>query len=154
MRLCIPHIGTSLVLQDDWTFRLFYERRNMAFLKSLPVVTFDQHGRIDLSKFLRSPEFEAEPHHFSWSGGDLYYLDYTLPEGTHLKVDRIYVRKGKGYDRFDSVTVCVNTHLTPAKARKQGLTRGRFWAKLADVNRAEVIAFGSTIPGYEAEALL
>ena len=43
-------------------------------------------------------------------------------------VDRIYIRKGKG--EFDSVTFRVDF-----KLRAKRVLKGRFWAKLDDVNR-------------------
>jgi hypothetical protein len=51
-------------------------------------------------------------------------LDYTLPAGTVLKVDRIYIRKGKGMSDYSSVTFYATI----------GKKKYRFWSKLADVN--------------------
>jgi len=139
-RLCIPTIGTTLTLEEDWTFPLHHERRNQKFGK-------DNYG-VDLDwsdwRWKRDPvtgkneKSYNKPH------------EITLPAGTVLKVDRIYIRsKAKDYRDYDSVTFLCNTHVTPAKGRKQGLVRGRFWAKLADVNAAEVLFDPMTIPLHE-----
>lgn len=62
----------------------------------------------------------------------------TLPKGTVLSVDRIYIRKGAS--DFSSLTFyvheCPLPELTPAK-KGGGFKKGRkrFWAKLDDVNR-------------------
>jgi len=112
IRLFIPTIGTALVLAKDWSFVLHEEYRNFQFSE------FFQLG------FNRVWETHA---HFG---------EISLPAGTVLKIDRIYIRKG-GADmkEFDSVTFFCNPHLTAAQAKKQKLPKGRFWAKLQDVNQ-------------------
>lgn len=50
-------------------------------------------------------------------------------------MDRIYIRGKGGQTRdFDSVSFFCNTHITPARSKKRGLKRGRFWVKLEDAN--------------------
>ncbi|MDD3988210.1 MAG: hypothetical protein PHC93_04580 [Candidatus Omnitrophica bacterium] len=53
-------------------------------------------------------------------------MEVPLIAGTILKVDRIYIRKGKGMSDFSSLTFYI----------KNGPYKGaRFWAKLNDVNQ-------------------
>ena len=69
------------------------------------------------------------------------FLGVTLPKGTILKVDRIYIRKGKS--DFSSITFYANIQetVTTVKWRstiskkKKSL---RFWAKLSDCNNIEM----------------
>lgn len=103
MKMYIPPLGTELVLAKAWSFPLFLEYRNIAALEYF--------------KLLK----EGDDH---WSHEDKSY-PHTLPKGTTLKVDRIYIRKGAG--DYDSVTFFM-----PGTGK-----RIRFWAKLADVNRIE-----------------
>lgn len=61
--------------------------------------------------------------------------EVTLPAGTTLKVDRIYIRKGVG--DYDSLTFFA-THIPGVTDVKRGpfaKRKPRFWAKLGDVNR-------------------
>ena len=79
----------------------------------------------------------------------------TLPKGTDLKVDRIYIRKG--CEGFDSVTFWANTppgalvKVNPASKAGGAFTitldskrKTRFWAKLAEVNH--ILANHAQIP--------
>jgi len=117
MQVFIPTIGTMFVLTKDWTFTLHEESRNYTF-----------------SKVFRCG-FEEWP---NWRN-EAKTKEITLPAGTVLKVDRIYIRKGgKDMKEFDSVTFWCNTHVKPAQAKKDKLKRGRFWAKLPEVNQMHV----------------
>lgn len=66
----------------------------------------------------------------------------TLPAGTVLAVDRIYIRKGNG--DYSSLTFYVKSTsleaLQPSTLKARGFKGGRkrFWAKLADVNTIEM----------------
>lgn len=69
----IPSVGDVLVLDKPWTFRLFHEYRNETLLALFgqPDTMADRKG----------------------------HTVVTLPRGTELRVDRIYIRKGvKDYD--------------------------------------------------------
>jgi hypothetical protein len=78
-RLTIPTIGTVLTLQRGWTFLLFHESRNHDFAKKLGI----EYGK--------------------WSyGRDMNASEVSLPSGTELIVDRVYIRKGNG--EYDSIT--------------------------------------------------
>lgn len=105
MKLYVPDIGDKITLSADWTFKLYQESRNMAFLKkqNLP------------SNYNRDA-----------------YHNFTLPTGTELIVDRIYIRKGSGFEDFSSLTFRITN----------GNFKGRFWAKLADVNEIEYATTG------------
>lgn len=113
--LFIPTIGDVLVLAEDWTFPLHEEYRNNKFAD-------DNFG----SGYARS--------WYSYSEIPARSDTVTLPAGTHLKIARIYIRGG-GADmkEYDSLTFTCNGHLK-GKAAK-GAIKGRFWAKLVDVNR-------------------
>jgi hypothetical protein len=108
----IPTIGTQLVLARDWSFTLHEEGRNYKFSKNFPHLRF-----------------------IEWAGNrpdGPKVGEVTLPRNTILTVDRIYLRQGAG--AFDSVSFRCNTGLRLTKAQKEDLIRGRFWAKLEDVN--------------------
>lgn len=103
MNLFIPPLGTEIELSEPWSFQLHFEYRNFAALEYFKLTKNNEtkwdHWRDDLS----------------------YPL--TLPAGTVLKVDRIYIRKG--VRDFDSVTFYM-------KGEKKKI---RFWAKLPEVNK-------------------
>lgn len=96
--LFIPPLGTEIVLAEPWTFDLF--RENFDLFEALDIEVL-AYGCIS--------------------------APVTLPAGTALKLDRIYIRKGK--KDFDSVTFIATL---PGYVRGK---RPRFWAKLCDVNR-------------------
>ena len=114
--LFIPRVGTELCLTDDWTFPLYKEGRNETLFAALGV----------------------SPPAIAAYGEPLTSTEVTLPAGTLLQVERVYVRQGKG--DFDSLTF---TAQLPGAVKKKGLRPWpRFWAKLTDVNGlvAEVAA--------------
>lgn len=116
MRLFIPTLGTVLTLSQDWAFVLHEERRNEKFANQKGLaLNYTAWGR-----WTTAGERQRKA------------LRVTLPKGTFLKVDRIYIR-GKADDarEFDSVSFYCNP------GARTGL-RGRFWAKLDDVNLMEV----------------
>ena len=121
MRLYVPEIKDQLLLQEDWTFKFYPERRNVPLGIKLGLA-------------------EKGPHSYSWplwkvdgkfvSGRDFIFIDsedfhytVTLKAGTLLQVDRIYIRKGNS--DYSSLSFYI----------KNGEYKGaRFWAKLKDVN--------------------
>lgn len=118
MQLNIPTIGDAFVLAEDWTFHLERESRNDALTKHTP--WFKKWGHL---------------RHESWTKFHLALEDatpedylVTLPAGTVLKVERIYIRSS--FRGFDSVTFRANPN------DRKATHRGRFFAKLADVNKA------------------
>jgi hypothetical protein len=118
MKLFIPACGDRITLTVDWTFLLYLESRNMAFAKKRKLVaeSADKYG-----------EYEGGE-----SGPALSKVTCTLPAGTVLECDRVYIRTFNksaievGND-YDSITWKV---IKKGKAE----THGRFWAKLSDCN--------------------
>lgn len=72
---------------------------------------------------------------------DHWGFDMTLPAGTVLTVDRIYIRQGA--KEYSSISFYIEettiAAIAPKKKGKGGFAKGRtrFWAKLADCNRIE-----------------
>lgn len=96
-QVTIPTIGSKLKLTRPWTFTLRFEYRNKLW------------DRLGLAA---RPDFGEQA--------------VTLPVNTVLKVDRIYIRKGKS--GYDSITFYVQ------ECSDEKLVGARFWARLADVN--------------------
>jgi hypothetical protein len=78
-------------------------------------------------------------------------LEVALPKGTHLKVDRIYVRKGAS--DFSSITFFAKnlgeitrpSGYSWSSQRKMRTKKSlRFWAKLVDCNTIEFEPKGSS----------
>lgn len=194
MKMYIPEIGDTITLKNDWTFDLYYEKRNIDLLTSINqsinsiqinindggnhiVAPSDDHTYSTLldyiysknvyhcGNFITSCVLNSSPkisklgnvdinistprnnsgmninHTFSTNGTyeysqkifniivDIKLPAISLPKGTELKIDRIYIRKGK--DDYSSVTFyiedCPDKTFVPKK-------KIRFWAKLSDVN--------------------
>lgn len=134
MKIFIPEIGDEITLSKDWTFELKHESRNESLFE----------------KFYGTHEFYDHP--LFVSGGA---LNYTIPAGSVLKIDRVYIRKGQS--DFSSVTFLWKGESIPAhyedemkwdrKTRTEVPTGKqfrvskkpvRFWAKLADVNTMHI----------------
>lgn len=98
MKLYVPDIGDRLKLIEDWSFELHYEYRNQTMFASL------------------KKDFNNQP------------ISVTIPKGSILKVDRIYIRKGSGYENFSSITF---------RFESEGFKKARFWAKLKDCNNIQ-----------------
>lgn len=109
-KMYIPHLGAKIKLTADWTFKLYNEYRNKDTLYQVLGI--------------KRPEGRNWP--------DRPSVDATIPAGTILTVDRIYIR-GKGADQqsFNSLTFRINKGDMPGKTWK-GIIR--FWAKLDDIN--------------------
>ena len=143
MKLCIPTIGTELVLTKDWHFRLFYEDRNYKLVEKLGLLK-------EAFETARDSCGNPMPHLTQSHYGAMYWdsdvcVLAMLGKGTRVKVDRIYIRKGtKDKKKYDSVTFWV----------KSGPYKGaRFWAKLMDVNLMECDLDESTLPENYREEL-
>lgn len=96
MNLFIPALGTEFNLAQDWAFSLFDEYRNRSLIDAL--------GHKATSR---------------WHNVNMKVIDASLPAGTRLKVDRIYIRNGQS--EFNSITFVIDGGL-------------RFWVKLDDAN--------------------
>jgi hypothetical protein len=102
-RIWIPSLGDKLILKSDWTFALHCEQRNKSLMKyfEMPVTGF--------SCMVGEPKI------------------VTLPKGTILKVDRIFIRQGA--EGYNSVTF------------RWSASKCRFWVKLYDVNKMEAAKY-------------
>jgi hypothetical protein len=125
MKLFIPACGDRLTLVEPWTFDLYLESRNMKFAET--------HGAL-------TPK-EAEEGRYGgvWTGesyaSKLKHVPVTLPTGTVLECDRVYIRTFSKSaiqvgDDFDSITWKVMKGDKPAR-------NSRFWCKLPDVYNIE-----------------
>lgn len=112
-RIAIPTIGSRFTLAEPWAFMLHSEGRNLDFMGRAGVVKENPNSKYRWDRYERI------------SGA----VEFALPAGTSLTVDRIYVRKG--VDAYDSVTFVLRKgdHGSDKKVY------GRFWVKLGDVNR-------------------
>jgi len=131
-KLCVPSVGDKIRLTREWEFPLHFEHRNSSLIHRI------------------RPGLE-----FGWR--DKGSIIATLEKGTVLRVDRIYIRKGKG--EWDSITFIINeapkddkrakATKQPSRWNTQANANGtedkgqqpeqkykgaRFWAKLDDVN--------------------
>lgn len=138
MQLYIPPLGSQLILSADWTFLLSPEERNKTLFEYMGKYQ-DQpmyRGSRPVSKVvpatkdsrahIRALTLEEEK---LWAPKEI-----TLPAGTLLQVDRIYIRKGQ--DDFDSITFT----LPGKQVRVDGITvrrTVRFWTTLEDANRIQ-----------------
>lgn len=102
MNLFIPEIGTKLKLTASWTFVLCGESRNAKLFQLLGKTMSYRCNEV-----------------------------VTIPEGTTLSVDRIYIRKG--VSNYSSVTFTIPKDVN----KKHPLAGSRFWAKLSDANKIE-----------------
>lgn len=102
MRMFIPELRSKIRLTADWSFELFKEYRNTDLISAMNL------------------DNRLESHKVS------------IPEGTVLTVDRIYIRQGQ--TDFNSVTFRVFDSPDELLMCKP---KPRFWAKLSDVNQIE-----------------
>lgn len=121
MKLFVPACGDRLVLTKPWTFMLWLESRNMKFAKA------------------RGFAPESASHYGGvWKRGSGYEKkEVTLPEGTVLECDRVYIRtfnksRIQDGDDYDSITWKL---IDPKKGKMEKF--GRFWVKLTDANEIE-----------------
>ena len=121
-RLFIPTIGTEYILAEDWTFVVQNDARNVTLIKWAGKAVPEGNSWYPLG---------SESNHY-WKAAPVM-VDATLPKGTVLRVDRIYIRKGA--KAFDSLTF-----YTPGlKAEHQCQMKSlRFFASLDDVNNMMV----------------
>lgn len=111
-KLQIPSLGSSVRVAADWTFALHNESRNRSLMDHFKIVYPEGYW----------PQYE----HFNKGGS----TQVTLPAGTKLAIDRIYIRRGN--DDFDSITFRI-TELEGKPVKKM-----RFWVKLPDVNDGQL----------------
>ena len=109
MKLYIPRLGNKLQLSENWTFDLYSEYRNNSLLKKL----LSKNWIEDYTKFIQT-------------GQNVSPIKVTLPKGTVLNVERIYIRKGAS--DYDSITFKIED------CDNKELIKSRFWVKLKDAN--------------------
>lgn len=128
MKLYIPVLGEKLRLTADWMFDLYNESRNSTMMEHL-----------------------GDTRTCVWNPAA---IPFTLPAGSVLKTDRIFIRKGS--EEFNSITFFLvgektqakilhkaGTSFTPGYAGtfqydvKQPARPVRFWVKLDDANKIE-----------------
>jgi hypothetical protein len=126
MKMYIPNIGDKIQLSKNWQFPCFLERRNYDFIRKMrPDVTLPD------SKWGLYRE-------------DSQSYAITLPKGTILRIDRVYIRQTA--TDFASVSFIVS-RMPGTTAKSDGLRGfGRFWAKLVDVNEIEFKVFEGELP--------
>lgn len=118
-KLFVPAIGDRLTLTAPWEFTLSLERRNLKFAAEQGLLT-DAEKKERWNIFVGTDR--AQRH--------LKVVKASLPAGTVLEVDRVYIRQfnksalSDDVD-FDSITFKVTRDGKPVKNQ-------RFWTKLPD----------------------
>jgi hypothetical protein len=158
MNLFIPEVGTTLKLSEDWTFTLAFQYRNESFVQAAiggmfnvppELRVFHRHySEKDKSIIfaLKDTEYKDQavirtsdfPKDYPVvQHNNLNGVRFTLPKGTELKIDRIYVRKGKA--DYSSLTFNVVSTTHPFLVDKKGKKKKglRFWSTLDDVHSME-----------------
>lgn len=135
-KVYIPDIGSIIECAEDWTFVLYNEHRNYAMAEAVGQRASTQNRWASDSRY-------GQP-----------YGTVTLPKGTKLRIDRLYVRKGLA--EYSSVTFVIQEtddsrfySVGPKGGKK--LKRTRFWSKLADVNEGNwnLVSDPSAAPAEE-----
>jgi hypothetical protein len=143
-QLYIPEISDQMTLAEDWTFALHPESRN----KDLGSFFGYDIGRgwptTWIPKVIETPivpPTDLDGYISKARADKMNNLTVTIPKGTILQVDRIYIRKGAS--DYSSITFYAKNlgeiemtrysyGTVPAKkVKKKAL---RFWAKLSDCN--------------------
>lgn len=155
-QITIPKLGDVILLEQDWTFRLYDESRNKPLQDAAwlhpPFRCREGMSRSwrNLSLAERAAEIDktdwvyTRPEGMSITSDGNYWTgdwdhEFTFRAGTELKFDRYYIRQGS--PTFDSVTFRTNCWVSqlgdPLFSASRKLKNLRFWAKLDDVNRIE-----------------
>jgi hypothetical protein len=122
VKLYIPACGDRLKLTAPWEFTLIFEGRNLKFAEAMGV-------------FKKGEKSWVDGKDSSQWGGPFRKARVSLPEGTVIECDRVYVRqynKGRLKDEndYDSITWKAMTAAQAAKSKPKLI--GRFWVKLPD----------------------
>ncbi len=133
--LFVPDIGTRLKLVLPWNFEIHRERRNEHFLKWI-------HD---------DPNFN--PWGYRNRDGQENKWPVTMQRGSIIICDRVYIRQGKGFEDFSSITFRL---VKGAEVVYNGTTltakrNYRFWAKLRHVNQLMVEVDLNSLPGQEKD---
>jgi hypothetical protein len=160
MKLCIPPLGSLLQLNEEWEFKLFFERRNAGPLGNpklqVPWMNYDPNDKssyqrennrqwLDIFNACKEKGFKLKypkddvPEEASSSyktQTKLPHILVSLPAQTILGISRYYIRQG--VEAFDSVTFHIKK--SPEPSLNKG--RRRFWARLQDVNTIDCELLG------------
>lgn len=147
MKLMMPTVGSKLKLLEPWTFCLFHERRNdsLGIRLGLNPNTFGYGKFVFDDKHVQRSVYAVS--------------NVTLPAGTTLKVERIYIKRGSS--DYDSLTFTVQscpiqlnevecTSLfkisNPDSGRTNRNSKPRFWVKLYDANSIQFEEIDDSFP--------
>jgi hypothetical protein len=124
MKIFVPTIGDKIILTEDWTFDIKQESRNWELANAFG------------NELVRGP--------VNWGWTLPWPMTVTLPAGTVLSVQRIYIRgHARQFDSFTFRTIHSPDGRLATKRNggdKDGKGR-RFFASLDDVNRIEAERF-------------
>lgn len=128
-KLFIPSLGDQLLLTRSWTFPLYYEYRNIKLGHALEVPHPTNSDGTPYVGVARDWPYRPPTHNPS--------TEVTLPKGTILRLDRIYIRSGSAQADYSSLSFWADLLPDPKSTRKSRRKGGkaRFWAKLSDCNR-------------------
>lgn len=152
MQLYVPEIGDHIELMSDWTFNLYEEYRNEKTWDLLNCAeNSDVKHNVNIQKAAlddlqalyakyRNLVQNYRCHIDQWTDEDIELSNklsairskeiccvVTLPMGSILSFDRIYIRKGAS--DYSSISFYLKFHPTLQLKKKP-----RFWAKLEDCN--------------------
>lgn len=156
MKMYIPEIGDGFRLLQDWNFELIEEYRNKSLWdlfkgdedpgvvrkraecdvlrdrlhvleRKAGYVYGYQKQNVSAEEY---EEMQTLRNTVYDSGFRTTKIDATLPAGSELTIDRIYIRKGAS--DWSSITFYLQKHPHAVFKKKP-----RFWVKLADCNRIE-----------------
>jgi hypothetical protein len=132
--LYVPDINTKLRLALPWNFTIFREHRNEKFLRFI----------------MQDPNFNGWKYRDS---GNTHQWQVQLDSGSIIIVDRVYIRRGKGFEDFSSLTFRLQKGSTLVYNGDMITAKGnhRFWAKLRDVNKIVAEVDLNSLPGQEKE---
>jgi len=129
MKLFIPEISTIITLSKDWHLKLYCEHRNTTLAKKLNIIPSSYKEHITWPQQFTDPIEQQQV--TTWNkhcySADISF-DITLESNTQLRLDRIYIRKGK--KDFSSLSFWI------INGKYKG---SRFWAKLEDCNNIELL---------------
>lgn len=142
-QLFIPTIGSELILAADWSFKVFNETRNETLIRWMGKVV---PSATRYSAFPLGEEPRADPRDYEWyEKSKARFITCTLPKGSVLRVDRIYIRRG--LKDFDSVTFFLKGAKTKADTRQRTMT------KLSVRKPGVVVGAYGLFPEYDREEI-
>ena len=131
----VPDINTKLRLVLPWNFSVHREHRNEKFLQFM----------------LQDPNFSGWG--YRQAAGAINQWQVQMDAGSIIIVDRVYIRKGKGFEDYSSLTFRLQKGSTLVYNGATLTAKGnhRFWAKLRDVNKIVAEVDLNSLPGQEKE---